>query len=81
MSNRRKLRCPHKQGGVLPTTLDDEGHNVVTLIGRQGNPDVRRVCELIAESFIGKCPPGQRLEHINGDLTDDSAANLRYVPI
>lgn len=82
MSNRRKLR--HRghdhgdEGEILTPIPDSEGHNTVTLVGPNG-PVVHRVCELVASTFIGECPPGQRVEHINGDLSDDCAENLRYV--
>ena len=74
MSNRRKL------GHVLPATRDSEGHNTVILEGPRGK-ETRRVCELVAASFLGRCPARHRVEHINGDPTDDALANLRYVPI
>ena len=78
MSKRRKL--PRDHGDLVPQTRDSEGHNTVILEGPDG-PSVRRVCELVAEAFIKPCPPGHRVEHINGDLADDRAANLHYVPI
>lgn len=34
---------------------------------------------LVALAFLGPRPPGHVIDHINGDHTDDSAANLRYV--
>lgn len=82
MSNRRKLRCHHGnpgEGDILPMTRDSEGHNTVILEGPDG-PVIRRVCELVAAAHIESCPPGHRVEHINGDPADDRAVNLRYVP-
>lgn len=82
MSNRRKLpggHDDHSGGRILRAVPDSEGHSTVILEGPDG-PDVRRVCELVAGAFIGQCPEGHHLEHINGNLGDNSAANLRYVP-
>jgi hypothetical protein len=36
--------------------------------------------QLVAEAFIGPCPPGHKLVHLNGDGLDNRRANLAYVP-
>ena len=36
--------------------------------------------QLVAEAFIGPCPPGRKLVHLNGDGLDNRRANLGYVP-
>jgi hypothetical protein len=36
--------------------------------------------QLVAEAFIGPCPPGHKLVHLNGDGLDNRRANLVYVP-
>jgi len=64
--------------GIVPQDRDSDGHNTVILEGPDG-PVVERVCDLVARSFLGPCPQGHRVEHVNGDLSDDRAANLRYV--
>lgn len=80
MSNRRKLRSGHgNHGDIVPATRDSEGHNTVILEGPDG-PAVERVCDLVARAFLGLCPADHHVEHINGDLSDDRAANLHYVP-
>jgi hypothetical protein len=38
------------------------------------------VHQLVAEAFIGPCPPGHKLVHLNGIHTDNHLANLAYVP-
>jgi hypothetical protein len=36
--------------------------------------------QLVAEAFIGRCPPGQKLVHLNGNGLDNRRVNLAYVP-
>lgn len=36
--------------------------------------------QLVAEAFIGRCPPGHKLIHLNGDGLDNRRVNLAYVP-
>lgn len=36
--------------------------------------------QLVAEAFIGPCPPGHELVHLNGDGLDNRRMNLAYVP-
>lgn len=38
----------------------------------------RQVSRLIAEAFLGPCPAGQQVRHLNGDHSDNRAVNLAY---
>lgn len=82
MSNRKRLpsRGGDDGGHLLPTMRDTEGHNTVVLVGPDG-PVIKRVCDIVAEAHIKPRPPGHQVEHINGDLSDDRAVNLRWVPV
>jgi len=41
----------------------------------------RLVHHLVAEAFIGPRPDGMDVDHVNGDRTNNSVANLRYLTI
>lgn len=49
---------------------------------QQSDPDeeAEYVHQLVAETFIGPCPPGHKLVHLNGSGLDNRRANLEYVP-
>ena len=36
--------------------------------------------QLVAEAFIGPCPSGHKLVHLNGNYLDNRRANLAYIP-
>ena len=38
------------------------------------------VHQLVAEAFIGPCPRGQKVVHLNGIFSDNRLVNLAYVP-
>jgi hypothetical protein len=43
-----------------------------------GSGAYARVHQLVAEAFIGKCPPGQLVRHLNGDPSINADWNLAY---
>ncbi len=36
--------------------------------------------QLVAEAFMGPCPPGHKLVHLNDNYLDNRRVNLAYVP-
>lgn len=37
------------------------------------------VHKMVAETFLGPCPDGHQVAHLNGDATDNRVENLKYV--
>lgn len=58
------------------------GIAVKKLRDRPSEPDGDHewVHQLVAEAFIGPCPPRRKLVHLNGDRGDNNLVNLAYVP-
>jgi hypothetical protein len=55
---------------------------VKQLRDQEPDPDEHNeyVHQLVAEAFIGRCPPGHKLVHLNGNGLDNRRVNLAYVP-
>jgi HNH endonuclease len=49
---------------------------------RRSDPDEERewLHQLVAEAFMGPCPPGHKLVHLNDNYLDNRRVNLAYVP-
>lgn len=64
------------RGRILrPGRFCRSGHlSVVLKHGSNGIP----VHQLVAATFIGECPNGYEVLHINGDPSDNRVCNLRY---
>jgi hypothetical protein len=59
---------------ILKATPDIQGYPAVNL-GRK----TRRVHRLVMQAFVGPCPDGHEVNHINSDRTDCRLSNLEYV--
>ena len=46
---------------------------------RNGKPKTRKVHQLVMESFVGPCPEGHVVDHIDGNGKNNNVSNLRYV--
>lgn len=65
--------------GTYKNFIDPEGNVVVVLFDEDGRPQLTRTDKAVASAFLGPQPPGTKLIHIDGDLTNCHADNLKYV--
>jgi hypothetical protein len=70
-------RWPSMQGRPLAQRTKNGYRLVSTLIG--GVPRTHLVHRLVAEAFVGPCPSGHDVNHIDADKSNNVAENLEYV--
>ena len=75
---RSVLRRQGCRAKVLTPSVSVHGYYVVNL-SRACRPEHRRVHKLVAEAFLGPCPEGQVVDHVNGDKLDNRLGNIRYI--
>lgn len=68
---------PRARGGLLKQFGDGHGYPAVTLT-MNGVQKRFGVHQLVALAFIGPCPPGQEVRHLDGNPANRSASNLVY---
>jgi hypothetical protein len=72
--NVRRLR-----GRMLEGTWDHTGYLMVSMYRAPGEKQEKRpVHQLVADAFIGECPPGQEVRHGPNGRTDNRASQLCY---
>lgn len=69
----------HVQGFLLSQNRvgPDRSYFAVHLY-RDNHRRARRVAGIVAEVFLGPCPPGHEVRHMNGNSFDNRATNLAY---
>lgn len=72
-------------GGVIPVKkfMDDLGYECVEFLGPNGNYIMKDVCRLVASAFLVNPDAYEYddLRHIDGDLKNNTIANLEYVNV
>ena len=72
-----KIGRLHK-GRVLKAAKEGGGYSFVSLF-RNGVRSHKKVHQLVAEAFLGKCPNGYEVNHIDENKSNNSCNNLEYV--
>lgn len=65
-------------GRVLRQSVASHGYRQVGLRIEEGRRSLP-VHQLVAAAWLGHCPPGLEVDHVNGDVRDNAARNLAYV--
>lgn len=64
-------------GGLIKLRMQSSGHLCVDL-HKNGEVTTFRVHRLVMLAFVGPCPEGQEVRHLNGIPYDNRLSNLRY---
>ena len=80
VSNMGRVRSWNRQnrGRVLAGGKDLDGYRYFILCDGSGGRQAARACRLVCSAFHGAPHDGQQTRHLNGDNTDDRAANLAW---
>lgn len=65
---------------VLTPTRSGRGQYDKVRLNKNGEQSHFLVHRLMMLTFVGPCPEGYEVDHINGDPTDNRLGNLRYLP-
>jgi hypothetical protein len=84
-SNLGRLRSIPRKGRRTAKILTQrfggrEGYKTVYIAHLGMKNRTRMVHKLVADAWLGPCPPGQRIYHNSGVLSDNSVTNLSYGP-
>lgn len=64
-------------GKLMKPTIGAGGYNVIRFRADRGT----RIDKLVLRTFVGECPPGMRVVHLNHKRRDDRLENLAYRPL
>lgn len=73
----RRLAQP-RAGRLLSQSMNGTGYPKVSVCVR-GKESTIAVHRLVAAAFIGECPSGHQVNHIDGNKTNNCQSNLEYV--
>jgi hypothetical protein len=82
VSDLGRVRSWYARAGVptprlLNATPNSGGYLHLTLCLRK-RPTTGRVHRLVLLAFVGPCPEGEEVRHLNGDLLNNALTNLAY---
>lgn len=62
---------------ILRSQPHYHGYRMVPL-SREGSREIRTIHSLVAEAFLGPCPDGQEVRHLDGIADNCRVGNLKY---
>ena len=75
VSDQGRVRSFQKKSPkILKPGPTSTGHLTVAL----GRGNSRTVHSLVTEAFVGPCPPGEEIRHLDGNEKNNRLANLKY---
>lgn len=88
-SHRRGKRLPGQHGGKgsyidpsymreLRGSISPKGYRNVGIRVGEGRSRPVGVHQLVADAFLGPCPPGMEVRHLDGCHTNNAVSNLAY---
>lgn len=88
VSNKGKIRSKDridrigrlKRGQLLKEIDNRKGYKYVNL-HKDGEAQRKYIHRLVAEAFIGECPKGFEVDHVDRNRGNNKIENLRYIPI
>lgn len=78
VSNCGRVRSFHRDGCILQPSPNPKGYLNLTL-SKHGVQETATVHKLVALAFIGQCPEGCEINHIDLDKSNNVPSNLEYL--
>ena len=81
-SSEGRIRRSHQSSGTRAGKLlgqHNAGGYLMVVCSVKGKANTKKVHRLVAAAFLGPCPSGLEVNHIDGIKSNNSAVNLEYV--
>ena len=69
---------PNSPAGKIVNQKPKTKGYLYVMLYEHGRRNTLRAHRLIASAFLGPCPEGLQVSHLNGDCTDNRPSNLNY---
>src|SRR6266487_727211 len=75
-SLRRRTASGFRGGRILKARPNPKSGHLQLHLSVANTRTTKYVHQLVATTFIGKCPPGREVRHLDGDTGNNAAGNL-----